>query len=74
LPTPGVAELGVRYIYDEPGGMPDILERVAAMTADDIFTMLIARIHSMSDAAAAHRESQIGHVRGKLVLPWTARA
>ena len=64
------SDLGVRYVYDEPHGMPGVLGQVAAMAAAGSLTMPIARTYLMTDAGAAHRDSQTGHVRGKLALTW----
>ncbi|GAA0281352.1 NADP-dependent oxidoreductase [Actinomadura nitritigenes] len=68
LADPSAESLGVRFAYGEPDGMPGILNEVAALVATGTITMPIARTYPLTDAAAAHRESQAGHVRGKLVL------
>jgi hypothetical protein len=67
----GTSSFGVRYVYDEPHGIPGILGQVVAMVAVSSLTMPIARTYLMTDAGAAHRDSQTGHVRGKLALTWT---
>jgi NADPH:quinone reductase-like Zn-dependent oxidoreductase len=62
------AELGVRFTSggaDEvPGSLADAVSLVAAGTV----TLPVARTYPLSEAAAAHRDSEAGHVRGKLVL------
>ncbi|SDJ02477.1 NADP-dependent oxidoreductase [Nonomuraea jiangxiensis] len=60
--------LGVRFAYGEPDDMPGILAEAAALVAVGTITVSIARTYPLADAAAAHRDSQTGHVRGKLVL------
>ncbi|GAA4224833.1 NADP-dependent oxidoreductase [Streptosporangium album] len=60
--------LGVRFAYGEPDDMRGILAEAAALVAAGTITVPIARTYPLADAAAAHRDSQTGHVRGKLVL------
>ncbi|MEO3868617.1 NADP-dependent oxidoreductase [Nonomuraea sp. B12E4] len=60
--------LGARFAYGEPEDMSGILAEVIALVAAGTITLPIARAYPLTDAAAAHRESQAGHVRGKLVL------
>ncbi|GIH17814.1 NADP-dependent oxidoreductase [Rugosimonospora africana] len=62
------AQLGALSVYDEPRDQPGILAEAAAMILAGRLTMPIAGTYPMADVAAAHRESQAGHVRGKLVL------
>ncbi|MET7460948.1 NADP-dependent oxidoreductase [Nonomuraea sp. NPDC005501] len=60
--------LGARFVYGEPGDMRGILDEAAALVAAGTITVTIARTYPLAGAAAAHRDSQTGHVRGKLVL------
>ncbi|MGI5162368.1 NADP-dependent oxidoreductase [Microbispora sp. CA-102843] len=60
--------LGVRFTYGEPDDMRGILTEAVALVAAGTITVPIARVYPLTDAAAAHRDSQAGHVRGKLVL------
>ncbi len=59
--------LGVRFLAEEPGGMAAILAEVAGLAATGAITVPLTS-HRLTDAAAAHRASETGHVRGKLVL------
>ncbi|MEU7937661.1 NADP-dependent oxidoreductase [Microbispora bryophytorum] len=59
--------LGVRFVYGEPDDMRGILTETIALVAAGAITVPIA-LYPLTDAAAAHRDSQAGHVRGKLVL------
>ncbi|MEV4757908.1 NADP-dependent oxidoreductase [Micromonospora sp. NPDC049559] len=68
IADPSAADLGVRYLYDEPREMPRILAEAAAMVVAGNLTMPVAGTYPMADAADAHRDSQAGHVRGKIVL------
>jgi NADPH:quinone reductase-like Zn-dependent oxidoreductase len=68
LADPSAESLGVRFVHGEPGDMRGILAEVAALVAAGTITVSIARVHPLTDAAAAHRDSQAGHVRGKLIL------
>jgi NADPH:quinone reductase-like Zn-dependent oxidoreductase len=40
----------------------------AELAAAGKFSLPVAQTFSLADAPAAHRESEAGHVRGKLVL------
>ncbi|WP_433225960.1 NADP-dependent oxidoreductase [Microtetraspora malaysiensis] len=60
--------LGVRFAYGEPDDMRGILAEAIALVAVGAITIPIAHTYPLTDAAAAHRDSQAGHVRGKLVL------
>jgi NADPH:quinone reductase-like Zn-dependent oxidoreductase len=61
-------KLGVRYLAGEPDAMPTILAEVAALVADGTISLPIAGTYALEDVATAHRDSQAGHVRGKLIL------
>ena len=68
LADPSAEALGVRFAFGEPDDMPAILADAVTLVAAGTITLPIARIYALSDAAGAHRDSQAGHVRGKLVL------
>jgi NADPH:quinone reductase-like Zn-dependent oxidoreductase len=68
LADPAAFELGVRYVTDEPDHMPSILDKVAEAVVGGKITVPIAASYSLAAAADAQRESERGHVRGKLVL------
>ncbi|MGK5741322.1 NADP-dependent oxidoreductase [Micromonospora sp. URMC 103] len=68
LADPSAESLGARFVYGEPDDMSGILTEVGALVAAGAITVLVARTYPLADAAAAHRDSQSGHVRGKLVL------
>jgi NADPH:quinone reductase-like Zn-dependent oxidoreductase len=59
-----------RRIYVDPSG-PDLAE-IGALAAAGRLRVRVERVMSLADAAAAHRLSESGRVRGKIVLtPWT---
>ncbi|MFD4944323.1 NADP-dependent oxidoreductase [Streptomyces sp. NPDC058239] len=62
------AEHGVRFVFADAGAIRERLERAAALAANDELTLSVARTYTLSEAADAHRESEGGHVRGKLVI------
>ncbi|MEV3926642.1 NADP-dependent oxidoreductase [Actinomadura coerulea] len=68
IADPSAESLGVRFAYGEPDDMPGILGELATLVATGTITVPIARTYPLADAADAHRESQTGHVCGKLVL------
>jgi NADPH:quinone reductase-like Zn-dependent oxidoreductase len=68
LADPAAADLGVRFLGEEPDDLPAVLAEVAALVAAGELTFPVARTYPLADAPAAHRDSQTGHVRGKLIL------
>jgi NADPH:quinone reductase-like Zn-dependent oxidoreductase len=44
------------------------LRRIARMIDDNTIRSIVERIYDLEDAPVAHRTSEAGHVRGKLVL------
>jgi NADPH:quinone reductase-like Zn-dependent oxidoreductase len=77
--TRAIAPQGVDAALDASGrgSLPDLIDltggpgRLAAavtLVAAGTITLPITRTYPLSDAATAHRDSQAGHVRGKLVL------
>jgi NADPH:quinone reductase-like Zn-dependent oxidoreductase len=68
LADPAAENLGARFLLGEPDGIPGLLAEVAALAADGQINLSIARTYPLSEVADAHRESEAGHVRGKLIL------
>ena len=62
------AELGVRFTFGGPDEVPGSLADAVALVAAGELTLPIARTYPLADAASAHRDSEAGHVQGKLVL------
>jgi NADPH:quinone reductase-like Zn-dependent oxidoreductase len=62
------AEYGVRLTTGGGDRAWDALERAARLFTEGRFSLPVARTFSFADAADAHRLSEGGHVRGKLVL------
>lgn len=60
--------LGVRFTSGGPDEVPGSLADAVALVAAGTITVPITRSYPLSGAASAHRDSQSGHVRGKLVL------
>ncbi|MFF8911901.1 NADP-dependent oxidoreductase [Streptomyces sp. NPDC015032] len=61
-------EHGVRFVFAGAGEIRGRLERAAALVVAGELTLSVARTYTLSEAADAHRESEGGHVRGKLVV------
>ncbi|WP_020667236.1 NADP-dependent oxidoreductase [Amycolatopsis nigrescens] len=61
-------ELGVRATYGGPDEVPGSLADAVALVDAGVVELPIARTFSLAEAADAHRASEAGHVRGKLVL------
>jgi NADPH:quinone reductase-like Zn-dependent oxidoreductase len=61
---------GVRFSsgHDGEDYLRQALERAAELHAEGRLTVPLAGVYPLADAAAAHRASETGHVRGKLVL------
>jgi NADPH:quinone reductase-like Zn-dependent oxidoreductase len=62
------AEHGVRLTYGQDGRTFQELGQAAQLFEDGRFSMPVAQTLPLAQAAQAHRLSQDGHVRGKLVL------
>jgi NADPH:quinone reductase-like Zn-dependent oxidoreductase len=62
------AEHGVRLTYGQDGRTFQALGQAAQLFEDGRFSMPVAQTLPLAQAAQAHRLSQDGHVRGKLVL------
>ncbi|HKX66293.1 MAG TPA: NADP-dependent oxidoreductase [Intrasporangium sp.] len=63
-------ELGARAVRDGPRAM-DALETVVRLHAEGRYRVEVERVVPLEDAAAAHRLSEAGHVRGKVVIAVT---
>ncbi|WP_327275219.1 NADP-dependent oxidoreductase [Streptomyces sp. NBC_01224] len=61
-------EHGVRFVFAGAGAIRERLEQAAALVVNGELTLSVARTYSLSQAADAHRESEGGHVRGKLII------
>lgn len=61
-------ELGVQVTSGSEGRSWQALELAAELFAQGRFTLPVAQTYPLADGAAAHRRSEDGHVRGKLVL------
>ncbi|WP_406494117.1 NADP-dependent oxidoreductase [Streptomyces sp. NBC_00846] len=61
-------EHGVRFVFAGSGAIRERLERASALAENGELTLSVARTYTLSEAADAHRESEGGHVRGKLVI------
>lgn len=64
----GAASLGVRVTSGQEGRAMHGLAEAARLHDQGAFRLPVAATYPFSQAAAAHRESERGHVRGKLVL------
>lgn len=62
------AELGVRMTFGGADEVPGALADAAALVSDGVVSLPIARTYPLAEAATAHRDSEDGHVRGKLVI------
>ncbi|MGY0060442.1 NADP-dependent oxidoreductase [Streptomyces sp. LZ34] len=62
------AELGVRFVSADAGELPERLARAAALAASGELILPVAGTYSLAEAGEAHRESEGGHVRGKLII------
>lgn len=65
---PGAAALGARFSSGGPDEVPGSLADAVALTEAGTISIPIARTYPLAEAAQAHRDSEAGHVRGKLVL------
>ena len=68
LADPKAGELGVTFLGGEVADLPSVLAQAGALAATGALTLPIAQVFPLAEAAAAHRASQSGHTRGKLVL------
>ena len=64
----GAREHGVRFSSGESGGAVHALAGIGELIESGRFSLPVARTFPLADVAEAHRASEHGHVRGKLVL------
>jgi NADPH:quinone reductase-like Zn-dependent oxidoreductase len=64
----GAAALGVKVTGGGDARAAEALDEAAGLVADDRLHAAVAQAFPFADAADAHRASEGGHVRGKLVL------
>jgi NADPH:quinone reductase-like Zn-dependent oxidoreductase len=68
IANPTAGELGVRFTTGGPDEVPGALADAVGLVATATITLPAVRSYPLSGAAAAQRESQSGHGRGKIVL------
>lgn len=66
-------QLGARAVRDEPRAI-GALETVAGLHGDGRYRVQVQRVVPLEDAATAHRLSEAGHIRGKVVIAVPRRA
>jgi NADPH:quinone reductase-like Zn-dependent oxidoreductase len=68
IADPEAQKYGVRFSSGRSKNPFPALDRVARLIEQDAFTLPVAETFPLEQAADAHRISQAGHIRGKLVL------
>ncbi len=64
----GAQEHGVRFSSGDAGRAVHALGEIGELIESGRFSLPVAQTFPLADIAAAHRVSEDGHVRGKLVL------
>jgi NADPH:quinone reductase-like Zn-dependent oxidoreductase len=64
----GAQEYGVRFSRGDTGRALHVLAEIGALVESGRFSLPVAQAFPLADVAQAHRVSESGHVRGKLVL------
>jgi NADPH:quinone reductase-like Zn-dependent oxidoreductase len=64
----GAQQYGVRFSRGEAGRAVHVLAEIGALIESGRFSLPVARTFPLAEVAQAHRVSEDGHVRGKLVL------
>jgi NADPH:quinone reductase-like Zn-dependent oxidoreductase len=64
----GAKRYGVRFSSGDAGRAIHVLDEIGGLIESGRFTLPAIRTFSLTDVAEAHRVSETGHVRGKLVL------
>jgi NADPH:quinone reductase-like Zn-dependent oxidoreductase len=64
----GAQEYGVRFSRGDTGRALHVLAEIGALVESGRFSLPVAQTFPLADVAEAHRVSENGHVRGKLVL------
>jgi NADPH:quinone reductase-like Zn-dependent oxidoreductase len=68
IASPSAAEHGVRATYGGPDEVPGSLADAVQLVAAGTIKLAEVRTYPLSEAAAAHRDIEAGHGRGKAVL------
>lgn len=68
IADPAAGEYGVAYTTGSEGRAWNALAEAAKLAEQGRFTLPVARTFSLAEGPEAHRISEGGHVRGKLVL------
>jgi len=64
----GAREHGVRFSSGDAGRALHVLAEIGELTESGRFSLPVAQAFPLAEVAEAHRVSETGHVRGKLVL------
>src|ERR1700722_15730429 len=64
----GAQQYGVRFSRGDAGRAVYVLDEIGALIESGRFSLPVAQTFPLADVAEAHRVSEHGHVRGKLVL------
>ena len=64
----GAREHGVRFSRGDSGRAVYVLDEIGALIESGRFSLPVAQTFPLADVAEAHRVSEHGHLRGKLVL------
>jgi NADPH:quinone reductase-like Zn-dependent oxidoreductase len=64
----GAREYGVRFSRGDSGRAVYVLDEIGALIESGRFSLPVAQTFPLADVAEAHRVSEHGHLRGKLVL------
>ena len=64
----GAKEHGVRFSSGDAGRAVHAIAGIGELTEAGRFSLPVAQTFPLAEIAAAHRVSEEGHVRGKLVL------
>ncbi len=64
----GAQEHGVRFSRGDAGRAVHVLAEIGELVESGRFSLPVAQTFPLAEIAKAHRVSEEGHVRGKLVL------
>jgi NADPH:quinone reductase-like Zn-dependent oxidoreductase len=64
----GAQEYGVRFSHGDTGRAVHVLAEIGELIESGRFSLPVAQTFPLAEVAQAHRVSEDGHVRGKLVL------
>jgi NADPH:quinone reductase-like Zn-dependent oxidoreductase len=64
----GAQEYGVRFSRGDAGRALHVLAEIGELIESGRFSLPVARTFPLAEVAEAHRVSEDGHLRGKLVL------